>query len=373
MLNSSDHSIERICLRFSTDGTLASYETHGNGNVNDTFLVACQNGEEINRYTLQRINPDVFENPKGLMDNFSRVTAHLFQKSLEGNHGLQVLTLVPTVDGMSYLIDGGSYWRMTRFIAGGRSFEVPENDHHAYQAAKAFGRFQSDLNDLPGPALVETIPDFHNTRKRLEDFLSSVKKDSCERVAEVEDLIAFAKAKAFLAEKITLSEFPSRVVHNDTKLNNVLLHKDTGEGMCVLDLDTVMPGCVLHDFGDLVRTAACSSLEDETNLDQVHFLPAVFEAIVEGYLESAGAMLVQKEIEFLPMAPLVITYELGLRFLTDYLQGDRYFKVKKTGHNLDRTRAQFKLLSSMEESLPLMESIIERVVSARNIARAGSI
>lgn len=373
MLNSSDHSIERICLRFSTDGSLSSYEPHGNGNVNDTFLVSCQNGEEINRYTLQRINPEVFENPTGLMENFSRVTSHLSQKSVEGNHGLKVLTLVPTVDGMSYLVDGGSYWRMTNFIAAGRSFEVPENEHHAYQAAKAFGRFQSDLNDLPGPALVETIPDFHNTRKRLEDFLSSVQKDSCDRVVEVEDLIAFAKEKAFLADKISLSEFPSRVVHNDTKLNNVLLHKDTGEGICVVDLDTVMPGCVLHDFGDLVRTAACSSLEDEQDLSQVCFLPAVFEAIAGGYLESAGKMLAVKEIEFLPVAPLVITYELGLRFLTDYLQGDRYFKVKKIGHNLDRTRAQFKLLSSMEESLPLMESIIERIGSVRNIAQSGSI
>ena len=168
------------------------------------------------------------------------------------------------------------------------------------------------------------------------------------------DLVAFAKQREVFAEKIRLKDFPSGWFI-DTKLNNVLLHKDTGQGMCVVDLDTVMPGCVLHDFGDLVRTAACSSLEDETDLSKVRFLPSVFEAIAQGYLEAAGDMLSDKEIEFLPLAPSVITYELGLRFLTDYLEGDRYFKTRWPGHNLDRTR-QFKLLSSLEESLDLMKS-----------------
>ena len=208
------------------------------------------------------------------MENFSRVTAHLRRKAVDGQHAFETLILIPTMDGESFLREGNSYWRMTKFIAGGRSFEVPKNDNHAYEAAKAFGLFQANLNDLPGPALVETIPDFHNTRKRFDDFLFALEKDAHGRSREVGDLVAFAKQREVLAEKIRLKDFPSRVVHNDTKLNNVLLHKDTGQGMCVVDLDTVMPGCVLHDFGDLVRTAACSSLEDETDLSKVRFLPS---------------------------------------------------------------------------------------------------
>ena len=334
--------------------------------MNDTFLVFCRNGKQTNRYTLQRINSEVFENPKGLMENFSRVTAHLRRKAVDGQHAFETLILIPTMDGESFLREGNSYWRMTKFIAGGRSFEVPKNDNHAYEAAKAFGLFQANLNDLPGPALVETIPDFHNTRKRFDDFLFALEKDPHGRSREVGDLVAFAKQREVLAEKIRLKDFPSRVVHNDTKLNNVLLHKDTGQGMCVVDLDTVMPGCVLHDFGDLVRTAACSSLEDETDLSKVRFLPSVFEAIAQGYLEAAGDMLSDKEIEFLPLAPSVITYELGLRFLTDYLEGDRYFKTRWPGHNLDRTRTQFKLLSSLEESLDLMKSAVQRISAERD-------
>jgi hypothetical protein len=361
--------IYEIGVQFQLEGCITSSEVHGNGNVNDTFLLFCENGDCLNRYTLQRINHEVFKNPEGLMDNFSRVTNHLQGKMAEEKSGKQCLCVIPANDGLSFHKDeNGNYWRVTKFVDGGRSYEVPENAQQAYEAAKAFGEFQSKLTDLPGEPLIDTIPDFHNTRMRFEYFRSAVEKDQAGRSSGVCDLVEFALGREDLSDKIKGENFPVRVVHNDTKLNNVLLHKTSGEGMCVVDLDTVMPGCALHDFGDLVRTAACSALEDEVDLEKVSFLPAVFGAIVEGYLESAGDMLEQGEIDHLALAPQVITYELGLRFLADYLEGDLYFKIKRPGHNLDRARAQFKLLSSMEDHFGEMEEIVRECSSPKAFA-----
>ncbi|MDG0965605.1 MAG: aminoglycoside phosphotransferase family protein [Opitutales bacterium] len=352
--------ISKVGYQFNLEGYIGSSEVHGNGNVNDTFLLFCEDGDSLNRYTLQRINHDIFKNPEGLMENFSRVTRHLRSKIEEEGTGSQCLSLVPAKDGRFFHKDSnGNYWRVTKFVDGGRSFEVPEDIHQAYEAAKAFGDFQAKLADLPGDPLIETIPDFHNTRMRFEHFRMACEQDKMDRAKEVSDLVQFAMDREELADLIKVENFPSRVVHNDTKLNNVLLHKTTGEGMCVVDLDTVMTGCVLHDFGDLVRTAACSALEDEPELDKVFFLPKTFEAIVEGYLKSAGSILESSEIEHLAVAPQIITYELGLRFLTDYLEGDVYFKVKRDGHNLDRVRAQFRLLASMEEHLEQSKQIVQ--------------
>ena len=351
--------INEIASQFLMGGRVLSCETHGNGNVNDTFLLHCENGDHPHRFTLQRINHDVFRNPEGLMKNFSRVTRHLQSKISSGNQDKKCLSLVPTIQGNSFHQDSrGNYWRMTKFVDGGRSLEVPDNLNQAYEAAKAFGEFQASLVDLPAESLIETIPDFHNTRMRFDDFRSIVKEDPQGRANEVKDLIEFALQRERLADTIMNHEFPVRIVHNDTKLNNVLLHKSSGKGMCVVDLDTVMPGCILHDFGDLVRTAASSAIEDEAVLEKVYFLPDTFSAIVQGYLESAGGILEKKEIDHLPVAPLVITYELGLRFLSDHINGDRYFKIKRPNHNLDRVRAQFKLLSSMEENLENIRGIV---------------
>lgn len=369
MAEQSKSLINKIGGQFQLDGHISSSDVHGNGNVNDTFLLFCENEDALNRYTLQRINHEVFKNPEGLMDNFSRVTRHLHAKMAEEKSGRQCLRVIPARDGRSFHKDeNGNYWRVTKFVDGGRSFEVPENTKQAYEAAKAFGDFQSKLADLPGEPLIDTIPDFHNTRMRFENFRASVEKDKANRATEVTDLIEFAFGREELSDKIKGENFPVRVVHNDTKLNNVLLHKTSGEGMCVVDLDTVMPGCALHDFGDLVRTAACSALEDEVDLEKVRFQPEVFGAIVEGYLEAAGDMLEQSEIEHLALAPQVITYELGLRFLADYLDGDLYFKVKRPGHNLDRSRAQFKLLSSMEEHFGEMVDIVRECSSPKAFA-----
>jgi len=361
--------ISEVEDKFNLEGKISSFEAHGNGNVNDTFLLFCEDGERMNRYTLQRINHMVFKNPEGLMENFSRVTNHLKSKISNVGPEQQCLSLIYSKNGFSFHKDSeGNYWRVTKFVDGGRSFEVPENSNQAYEAAKAFGNFQLKLSDLPGDPLIETIPDFHNTRMRFQNFLCAVEKDNVNRVGEVEDLIKFASEREKLSDIIKAENFPLRVVHNDTKLNNVLLHKTTGRGMCVVDLDTVMPGCVLHDFGDLVRTAASSALEDEVNLEKVNFLPEIFSAIVQGYMESAGQMLEQVELDHMALAPQVITYELGLRFLTDYLEGDQYFKVKRPGHNLDRTRAQFKLLVSMEEQFNDMKRIVESFIPEKSFS-----
>ena len=272
---SADDLLE-LASRFRLQGGVFSAKPFGNGNVNDTFLVNSDTG---NRYTLQRINHDVFKDPVSLMDNFARVTQHLSQKFKDGHTTLQTLVLVPALDGSSYITgDQGNYWRVTEYVPDGLSLEVPQSREHAYEAARAFGDFQYQLRDLLGDPLIETIPDFHNTESRYHAFLRAVEADPCQRASEAADLISFAKENEHLATLIRYADFPTRTVHNDTKLNNVLLHETTGVGLCVVDLDTVMPGCALHDFGDLVRTAACSSEEDEPDISKIYFLPDRFSA-----------------------------------------------------------------------------------------------
>jgi Ser/Thr protein kinase RdoA (MazF antagonist) len=316
-------------------------------------------------YTLQRINHDVFKDPISLMDNFARVTQHLSQKFKDGHTTLQTLVLVPALDGSSYITgDQGNYWRVTEYVPDGLSLEVPQSREHAYEAARAFGDFQYQLRDLPGGPLIETIPDFHNTESRYHAFLQALEKDPHQRATEAADLIAFARENESLATLIRYANFPTRTVHNDTKLNNVLLHETTGAGICVVDLDTVMSGCALHDFGDLVRTAACSSEEDEPDISKIHFLPDRFSALVEGYLCGVHDLLEPIEVDHLAEAPQVITYELALRFFTDFLLGDTYFKVKRPGHNFERARAQFQLLRSMQENAHQMKNTVSSCLPA---------
>ena len=358
---SADDLLE-LASRFRLQGGVVSAEPFGNGNVNDTFLVNSDTGS---RYTLQRINHDVFKDPVSLMDNFARVTRHLSQKYTDGQTTLSTLVLVPALDGSSYITgEEGNYWRVTEYVPNGLSLEVPQSREHAYEAARAFGDFQYQLRDLTGEPLIETIPDFHNTESRYHAFLRAVDVDPCQRASEAADLISFAKENEHLATLIRYNDFPTRTVHNDTKLNNVLLHETTGAGLCVVDLDTVMPGCVLHDFGDLVRTAACSSQEDEPDISKIYFLPDRFSALVEGYLWGVQDLLDPVEVEHLAEAPQVITYELALRFLTDFLLGDTYFKVKRPSHNFERARAQFQLLRSMQEHAPQMQSTVSSCLTA---------
>jgi Ser/Thr protein kinase RdoA (MazF antagonist) len=342
---------------FSVAGKCTKISPNGNGNVNDTFVATLENGDESKKYTLQRINHLVFKNPAELMDNFSRVSRHLQTKP--GRHCLRVM---PTKIGQFYHQDDqGNYWRLLEYIEGVKCLEVPQNENQAYEAAHTFGQFQADLLDLPGDPLVETIPEFHNTSKRFEAFTDALSKDDLGRASKVYEWIDFAMEREVLCSALGAEKLPVRVVHNDTKLNNVLLDAKTEKGVCAIDLDTVMPGCVLHDFGDLVRTTACPVSEDETDLKKVEFLPLTFKAIVEGYYQATKDFLVDDEIAGLSKAPIVITYELGLRFLTDYLAGDSYFKINYPEHNLNRAKVQFQLVSSMEKNENVMEEMVTRV------------
>ena len=352
---------DEVGTQFCLEGSPTSSVLHGNGNVNDTFLLSCEKGGSLKRYTVQRINHEVFKDPEGLMENFSRVTEHLRGKLSGKDSSQRSLRLVPARDGRSFVRDSnGNYWRAMEFIGGSESLEVPDSPRQAYEAAKAFGEFQANLADLPGSPLLQTIPDFHNTRKRFDYFCTVVEKDSAGRLSDVRDLVDFALSRESLADAIDSNNFPVRVVHNDTKLNNVLFDGETGEGICVVDLDTVMPGLSLYDFGDLVRTAATTAAEDERDLNKVRMDIQLFSELVRGYLDALGGALEDQEIRNLAFSARLITMEIGMRFLTDFLEGDIYFKIHREGHNLDRARNQFQLVRSMEAQVDEMEAVVEK-------------
>jgi hypothetical protein len=349
-----------IASRFRIDGELIESRRWGDGNVNDTFLTTFRFNGATKRFVHQRINHTVFTDPVRLMENVRRVTDHLIAKA----NGCRSLRLIDTQEGNWVACDDrGNFWRAYEYVEDTESPNYARDLQQAYQAAKAFGAFQRDLIDLPGPPLSETIPEFHHTRKRLDRFADVVATDPCDRIAEAGEEIAFIGERRELAEwfeaKERSGELPRRVVHNDTKLNNVMLDRNTGEAVCVIDLDTVMPGLVASDFGDLVRSAAASASEDEQDLDKMVFRLDIFEALARGYLDAASSFLTPAELESLPLAPMVLTLELAARFLTDYLEGDPYFKIGYPKHNLDRCRAQLKLLASMEEQKAEIREILE--------------
>lgn len=351
------YDIRSIVQHFQVQGDFVSAGPYGNGHINDTYAVIYNHKGSQVRYIHQRINHNVFKDPVSLMDNIFRVTTHQRKKlEKEGYRDLErrALTLIPTKDGLSYYQDvRGNTWRTYLFIEGACTYEAIENHVQAFQAAKAFGELQRQLVDLPGERLHETIPDFHNTLKRFESLEKAIETDPVNRAMDAKSEIDFAmKHKdmtGVLLEKHREGLIPERVTHNDTKLNNVMLDEESSEGICVIDLDTVMPGLVLYDFGDMVRTATSPTEEDERDLSKVHMEMIMFEALVRGYLESAGEFLNDTEKEYLTFSGKLITFEIGLRFLTDFLSGDVYFKVHRDGHNLDRCRTQFKLVESIVE------------------------
>jgi hypothetical protein len=300
------------------------------------------------------------------MENIQRVRHHLAAKTSSlPDAKRRVLTLVPARGGMPYHRDpAGNYWRCYLHVSGGRSYDLAQNPRQAFEAAKAFGGFQALLADLPAPRLHDTIPHFHDTPRRLAALRSAAAADAAGRSAGARAELDFALSRAPLAgilqDLAATGDIPERVVHNDTKLNNVIFDARTDEGLCVVDLDTVMPGLALHDFGDLVRCAATRAAEDERDLSQVEIEPALFESLARGYLAGVGGVLTAAELDHLAVSGAVIALELGMRFLTDHLQGDAYFKVHRPGHNLDRCRAQFKLALSFERQ----EGELRRVIDA---------
>jgi hypothetical protein len=298
-----------------------------------------------------------------MMENIHRVTTHV-RSRLEGvpDADRRVLQLVPARDGSAwYVDDDGQYWRAYRFIEGAKTFDEVTSERQAFEAARAFGEFQRMLADLPGERLAESIPHFHDTPKRFTDFECAVNADVAGRAKDVRDEIAFAAERRFIAGLLAEARLPERVTHNDTKLNNVLLDERTGEGICVIDLDTVMPGLAAYDFGDMVRTMTCPAAEDERDLARVEMRFALFEAVLRGYLAGTGNFLTPAERESLIPGAKVIVFEQGVRFLADHLAGDTYYKVSRAGQNLDRCRTQFKLLESIEEQESEMAGLLKSI------------
>ena len=354
-----NHDLAVIVRSFRFDGDFLSAAPHGGGHINDTYAaVFDQRGARV-RYILQRINHHVFKNPAALMENIQRVTAHL-QSKLATDRLHHALTLIPTRDGAPYHRDAdGNYWRAYVFNENARTYDAVESTRQAFEAAKAFGQFQQLLADLPAPRLHDTIPDFHHTPKRFAAFEAALDADVAGRAKLARPEIEFALRHKAMTGVLLDAALPERVTHNDTKLNNVMFDDVTGEGVCVIDLDTVMPGLALYDFGDMVRTTTSPAKEDERDLGKVRMQFPMFEALVRGYLAAAGGFLTKAEKEFLPFSGKLITFEIGIRFLADFLAGDVYFKVHRDGHNLDRCRTQFRLVESIEQQEAEMNRLVQ--------------
>jgi Ser/Thr protein kinase RdoA (MazF antagonist) len=356
-----------VFQHFSILGDFVRAERLNTGHINETYTATYNQGGKSVRYIHQKLNRNVFKNPAAVMKNLVRVTSHIRQK-LEAagvpDVSRRVLTVVPTRDGRSYFQSAdGDVWRTFVRVEGAQTRDAVQTPAQAYQAGKAFGEFQSLLVDLPGGRLTETIPHFHDTRKRFGNFAKAARADRHNRAAGARKEIEFAQSRqpitGVIVDAMKSGEIPERITHNDTKFNNVMLDNASGKALCVVDLDTVMPGCSLYDFGDMVRSATSSAREDERDLSQVRMQLPTFKALAKGYLATAGQFLGKRERELLAFSARLITFELGLRFLTDYLDGDKYFRTQRRGQNLDRCRAQFKLVESIERQEEKMEKMLK--------------
>ncbi len=361
--------LENAAKQFCGDKKAAGGLSYGSGHINDTYrIILEQEGTTpAEVLILQRMNTEIFTEPVQLMENIANVTEHLKKKIVEngGDPKRETLSIVAARDGKPYYKDeAGNYWRCYPFITDTISLDRAETEEDFYQSAVAFGNFQRLLSDFPAERLHETIQGFHDTKARFEVFKKAVSEDICGRAAEVKEEIDFILAREDVANVFgdlqAKGELPLRVTHNDTKLNNVLMDSETRKGLCVIDLDTVMPGLAMNDFGDSIRFGASTADEDERDLSKVSCDMGLFEAYTKGYIEGCGGKLTEKEIELLPMGAKVMTFECGMRFLTDYLQGDTYFKIHREGHNLDRCRTQLKLVADMEQKWETMQSIVKK-------------
>ena len=365
----SKEELEEVINEFQYEGKLVFIKPYGSGHINDTFLLKYEIGYmgSLN-VILQRMNREIFEKPVELMENVIGVTEHLKKKIVEmgGDPERETLNLIHAKNGKKYVIDSqGEYWRSYIYITDATSYDKVEKPEDFYESAVAFGKFQGLLSDYPAESLHDTIRGFHDTKARFLAFQNAVEKDICGRKASVKKEIEFVleheKLTTVFDTLIRKGEIPLRVTHNDTKLNNVMIDDKTGKGICVIDLDTVMPGLVMNDFGDSIRTGASTAEEDETNLSLVSCSMELFETYTRGFLKGCGNSLTPLEVSLLPMGAKMMTYENGIRFLTDYLQGDVYFKIARKKHNLDRCRTQLKLIEDMEAKWDQMQEIVQKV------------
>ena len=360
--------IENVAKNFQFEGSLKHIEPWGNGHINDTYLLTFAVGKMgYIQVILQRINKNVFPKPEEVMENMMNVTNHLHKKILEngGNPYRETVNVIPALDNKPYYKETEQdYWRATMFISDATCYDVAESVEDFYQSAVAFGKFQSLLADFPAEELHETIKNFHNTKSRFMNFKKAVEEDVAGRAKDVAEEIQFVldheKDACYFVDLIEKQEVPIRVTHNDTKLNNIMIDNKTHKGICVIDLDTTMPGLAMYDFGDSIRFGASTGEEDEKDLSKVSCSMELFEAYTKGFIEGCAGKLTEREIELLPMGAKVITYECGMRFLTDYLQNDVYFKTSRKEHNLDRARTQFKLVSDMEKKWGQMQNIVKK-------------
>ncbi|MDE6362693.1 MAG: phosphotransferase [Lachnospiraceae bacterium] len=367
-MNNLNEVIAAFPIETAQNGSLVESSPYGNGHINDTFLLRCKTPEKAEKkFILQRMNHDIFKNPPQLMENVVHVTQHLRKTILSqgGDPDRETLNVLKTRDGADWYQDSSqNYWRVFPFIARSVCLEKAESEKDFYDSAVAFGNFQRQLADFPVEILHETIPNFHNTSSRFQDFQMAVAEGDKTRAALAQAEIAFAldrkQETSVLTNLLADGTLPLRVTHNDTKLNNILFDADTHKALCIIDLDTVMPGLSLYDFGDSIRFGANTGAEDETDLTKVRLDLKLFEAFTKGYLEGCAGSLTAKEIELLPMGAKLMTYECGIRFLADFLTGDHYFKIHREQHNLDRARTQFQLVADMEAKWAELTAIVKK-------------
>ena len=356
-----DYNFKEICEQFKIDGEFVSAEKYGEGHINDTFLVKTSE----TKYILQRVNNTVFKKPEEVMENISKVTNFMSKQiaSCGGDVERETLTIVKTINGEDYYVsEDGRLFRMYIFIDNATCYQIIENAEVFYRAARAFGKFQKMLKDFPADELHETIVNFHNTVDRYRILKEAIAEDKVNRLQSVKAEVEFAlereKDAGIIVDALKENRIPLRVTHNDTKLNNVMIDDKTGIGICVIDLDTVMPGSMLYDFGDSIRFGASTAAEDELDLDKVSMDINLFTEYARGYLEELGDSITEEELKLLPMSAKLMTLECGIRFLSDYLDGDNYFKIHREHHNLDRARTQFKLVWDMEQKMDEMNKVI---------------
>ncbi len=367
------HDIRTVARHFTMPGKFLGSSPTGAGHINDTYEARFSQGGVPVRYIIQRINHHVFKQPQLVMQNIERVTTHIANQLEDAGAeepDRKVLTLIPCRDGKMWHVDAvGNHWRAYIYIERASAHSHVDRPAQAEEAARAFGNFQAFLTDLPGGRLADTIPNFHHTRSRYDALMKAAAADRAGRAASVRAELDFCREREWMVDVLldlmARSQLPERVTHNDTKINNVMIDDETGRGICVMDLDTVMPGTVLYDFGDLVRTTAISTAEDEPDPSKTQFRLPMFEALVTGYLDGAGSFLEPAEIDNLAFSGALITLETGLRFLTDHLEGDHYFKIHRPGHNLDRFRVQAALVRSMEAQMDAMKKIVANQLTTR--------
>lgn len=360
----NDTTVREILSNFNLPGTFVSMKAIDHGHINDTLTVTFEENGKTTRYILQRINTNVFKKPDELMENVQKVTDYLARFITEhgGDASRETLTVYKTLDGKNFLrTEGGDCLRIYNFVEGSYALQSIDDPEDFRKAAEAFGSFQRMLADYPSETLFETIPNFHDTAVRFTDLKKAVSENIAGRAESVSEEIAFALSREadthILVDLLRAGKLPLRVTHNDTKLNNVLFDEQSRKGLCVVDLDTVMPGLSLYDFGDSIRFGANTSAEDEPDVSKVSLDLNLYKTYTEGYLSAAGDSLTDLEIEYLPFSSKLLTFECGIRFLTDYLNGDTYFHTDYDTHNLVRCRTQFALVADIEKKMGEMKVV----------------